>query len=78
MTMHSMWVTADESEEFLHVDDTIDAKRTQYVLSLALDRGGIIRSVRMESWRRNCEHRADQDSRSGVRPSPEGVSSARR
>ena len=49
MTMHSIWVTADESEEFLHVDYTIDAKRTQYVLSLALDRGGIIRSVRMES-----------------------------
>lgn len=49
MIVHSIWVTADGDAEFLHVDYTIDAGRTQYVLSVALDRDGVIRSVRMES-----------------------------
>jgi hypothetical protein len=48
MTIHHLWVSA-EDEEFLHVDYTIDARRTQYVLTVALDRDGVVRSVRMES-----------------------------
>lgn len=48
MAVHLIWVTPDGNEEFLHVDYTIDAKRTQYVLSVALGRDGVTRSVRME------------------------------
>ena len=49
MTVCSIWVTTDDGKEFLHVDYTIDAERTQYVLSVALDDDGVVRSVRMES-----------------------------
>jgi hypothetical protein len=49
MTVSSIWITADEDEELLHVDYAIDAKRTQYVLSVTLDHDGVARSVRMES-----------------------------
>lgn len=49
MNVRSIWAAPDDDGELLHIDYTIDARRTQYVLSVALDRDGVVRSVRMES-----------------------------
>jgi hypothetical protein len=49
MTLRSIWVVADDDEEFLRVDYTLDASRTDYVLCVVLDSSGVVRSVRMES-----------------------------
>ena len=49
MRVRSIWADAGATAGFLHVDYTIDAERTNYVLCVALDREGVIRSVDMET-----------------------------
>ncbi len=49
MSVRGIWATPDSSSAFLHVDYTIGKDRTQYVLTVLLDRNGTIRSVDMES-----------------------------
>jgi hypothetical protein len=49
MYVRSIWTAGDDDEEFLHVDYTIDARRTDHVLCVVLDGEGVIRRIEMES-----------------------------
>ncbi|HEY1418654.1 MAG TPA: DUF2004 domain-containing protein [Myxococcaceae bacterium] len=49
MSVRSIWTAGDDDGGFLHVDYTIDAGRTDYVLCVVLDREGVIQRVEMES-----------------------------
>jgi len=48
MSVDSIWATPESDDTFLHVDYTIDSERTDYVLSVTLDRRGTVESVEME------------------------------
>src|SRR5262249_31024324 len=49
MYVRSVRATPDSDRYFLHVDYTIDEAKTQYVLSVVLDRRGTVTSLDMES-----------------------------
>jgi hypothetical protein len=49
MSVRSIWADGDSTTAFLHVDYTIGAERTDYVLCVVLDREGVIRWVEMEN-----------------------------
>ena len=49
MYMRSMWASPASKDSFLHVDYTIDDRETQYVLSVATNRQGVVSTIEMES-----------------------------